>query len=106
MKDAIKPNLMQTLEVSTDDLLLGSEKTLRATGLVQSSQSVWVCSAQSWGFTVVSCSGLGERAGFLLGLPLACGSTLRKCTKLGCLWSVVFNVRKCFGNLNGVDEGE
>lgn len=32
-------------------MLLGSEKALRATGLVQSSQSVWVCSAQSWGFT-------------------------------------------------------
>lgn len=28
MKDAVKPNLMQTLEVSTDDLLLGSEKAL------------------------------------------------------------------------------
>lgn len=89
MKDAIKPNLMQTLEVSTDDLLLGSEKALRATGLVQSSQSVWVCSAQSWGFTVVSCSGLGERAGFLLGLPLACGSTLRKCTELVCVFGLL-----------------
>lgn len=63
MKDAVKPNLMQTLEVSTDDLLLGSEKALRATGLVHSSQSVWVCSAQSWEFTVVSCLGLGERLG-------------------------------------------
>lgn len=39
MKDAVKPNLMQTLEVSTEDLLLGSEKALGATGLVHSSQS-------------------------------------------------------------------
>lgn len=37
----------------------------------------------------VSCSGLGERAGFLLGLPLACGMTLRKCIKLCCVFGLL-----------------
>lgn len=68
-------------------MLLGSEKALRATGLVQSSQSVWVCSAQSWGFTQGFV--LRARGRFLLGLPLARGSTLRKCTKLCCVFGLL-----------------
>lgn len=41
MKDAIKPNLMQTLEVSTDDFLHVHSHSQEATSLVDSSQSAW-----------------------------------------------------------------
>jgi len=41
MKDAVKPNLMQTLEVSTDDLLYVHSVSQEATVLVHSSQSAW-----------------------------------------------------------------
>lgn len=42
MKDAIKPNLMQTLEVSTDVLLYVCSRSQEAAGLSHSSLSVWV----------------------------------------------------------------